>query len=56
MLNGILRPKERKNIANLLDLPPSYGETGLLMLERTVNEELLGAFTRITAPLIFFCI
>ncbi len=42
-------------LAALLDLPPSYGGTGLYLLERAADEVFLGAFAGITASFISFC-
>ena len=38
-----------------MDLPPSYGCTGLNYLSRSADEKLLGSFAAIAASLISFC-
>jgi hypothetical protein len=45
----------KDQLAGMIDLPPALGGIGLQSLERSADEELLGSFARIFAPLIAFC-
>ncbi len=48
-------PDSVAQLSGLLDLPPSYGGTGLQSVERSADEEFLGSFAGISAKLIAFC-
>jgi hypothetical protein len=54
-LEHSLDPNELDGLIDWLDLPPSYGGSGLLSLSRSADEELLGSFAGIAASLISFC-
>jgi hypothetical protein len=54
-LEHAMDPEERRYMAEMMDLPPSYGGTCLYLMEKAADEELLGAHTGITASLISFC-
>ena len=54
-LEHSLGPSEWDSLTDWLDLPPSYGGSGLHSLSRSADEELLGSFAGIAASLIAFC-
>jgi hypothetical protein len=55
VLEHALSPTEWNSLTEWLDLPPSYGGSGLNSLVRSADEELLGSFAGIAASLISFC-
>ena len=54
-LEHAIGPRARDQLAGLIDLPPSFGDIGMQLLERSEDEELLGSFAGISASLISFC-
>ncbi len=52
-LEHVLGTEGKRQLSDLLDLPPSYGGAGLQSLEDSANEEFLGSFAAIAASLIF---
>jgi hypothetical protein len=54
-LEHALGPTKLDMLIEWLDLPPSYGGSGLNSLVRSADEELLGSFAGIAASLIAFC-
>jgi hypothetical protein len=54
-LENAMDPTSKDLLIDWLDLPPSYGGTGLNSLSRSADEDFLGSFTAIAASLISFC-
>ncbi len=54
-LEHALGPTEWEMLTNWLDLPPSYGGSGLISLTRSADQEFLGSFAWITEALVAFC-
>jgi hypothetical protein len=54
-LNNDLDAAGKANLSELLDLPPSFGGTGLQSLDAAADEEYMRSFAGIAATLISFC-
>jgi hypothetical protein len=50
-----LEPEVHHQLTDWLDLPPSYGGSGLISLARSADEELVGSFAGIVSSLNKFC-
>jgi hypothetical protein len=55
VLGHALRPIEWDMLTDWMDLPSSYGGSGLNSLTHSADEGLLGPFARIAAALVAFC-